>query len=80
MTYAGMAGLGLGPVGFFVIPALFILGIVLFAVGLSKKSKECIPFGYEKIKEDSSLEILKKRYVSGEISEEEFNKIKNNLE
>ncbi|MBT7359258.1 MAG: hypothetical protein HN808_01510 [Thaumarchaeota archaeon] len=31
-------------------------------------------------KEDSALEMLKKRYVSGEISEEEFNKIKDNLE
>jgi putative membrane protein len=31
-------------------------------------------------KENPSLEILKKRYASGEISEDEFNKMKENLE
>jgi|TARA_B110000438_G_C15530268_1_gene528113 uncharacterized membrane protein len=30
--------------------------------------------------QESALEMLKKRYVSGEISEEEFNKIKKDLE
>ena len=29
---------------------------------------------------NSAVTLVKKRYVSGEISEEEFNKIKDNLE
>jgi uncharacterized membrane protein len=53
---------------------LFLLGVALLAVGLLKKSDVV------QVKENSSLEILKKRYAGGEISEEEFNKIKEGLE
>ena len=47
-------------------------GIVILAVVRKRMKKES--------KGGSSLDVLKKRYASGEISEEEFNKIKDNLE
>ena len=47
-------------------------GIVILAVVRKRMKKES--------KGGSSLDILEKRYASGEISEEEFNKIKKDLE
>ena len=46
-------------------------GIVILAVVRKRMKKES--------KGNSSLDILEKRYASGEISEEEFNKIKKDL-
>ena len=46
-------------------------GIVILAVVRKRMKKES--------KGGSSLDILEKRYASGEISEEEFNKIKKDL-
>ena len=69
-----------------------IIGSVMFITGKSMKQKlDKLDSNYKisenikpKIKkesgEDSALEILKKRYAGGEISEEEFNKIKKDLE
>ena len=47
-------------------------GIVILAVVRKRMKKES--------KGGSSLDILEKRYASGEISEEEFNKIKKDLD
>jgi uncharacterized membrane protein len=70
-----------------------IVSIIVLTVGIkvrnkSKKITDDRKFSkrVEKVVDDidddqeSALEMLKKRYVSGEISEEEFNKIKKDLE
>ena len=54
----------------------FYIGIFKILVSQKlKKSNKVV-----ESKEEEVYSILKKRYVSGEISEEEFNKIKDNLE
>ena len=63
---------------------LHILSVYMIIKGVKKRRIEngiTIDKSKNKVKEKdtSSLEILKKRYASGEISEEEFNKIKKDL-
>jgi uncharacterized membrane protein len=67
---------------------MFVIGIIFFHY--SQKNLPPHPDNPEEFKrrqredrekeQDSSLEILKKRYASGEISEEEFKKMKEDLE
>jgi len=64
---------------------LHILSVYMIIKGVKKRRIEngiTIDKSKNKVKEKdtSSLEILKKRYASGEISEDEFNKMKENLE
>ncbi len=56
-----------------------ILGLVLIVVGavVSRGQKEDY---HEKEVEDDALDILEKRYAKGEITKEEFDKIKKDLE
>ena len=64
---------------------LHILSVYIIIKGVKKRHIEngiTIDKSKNKVeeRENSSLEILKKRYASGEISEEEFKKIKEDLE
>ena len=54
-----------------IVVIILTTGIVILAVVRKRMKKES--------KGNSSLDILEKRYASGEISEEEFNKIKKDL-
>lgn len=60
----------------FIFFILIIAGIIIFIISASKRT------GLVPIKENSrndTLEILKERYVKGEITNEEFNRIKKDI-
>jgi putative membrane protein len=57
----------LGPLFMVFFWGLVITGVVLFIKRLTR-----FPRGGESLGEDSALELLKKRYVKGEIGREEF--------
>jgi len=76
----GNYGMGYGGgMGFFMIFIwiLIILGIIMLIKNLMGGNKH--DFGKPGPAGESAEEILKKRYARGEISEEEFLKMKNNL-
>ncbi len=70
----GDFGLGMGFVSIFMILlwVIVILGIVFLVKYIAGGSKT-------KIEEESTLEILKKRYAEGEITKEEFERMKGDL-
>lgn len=64
-------GMGFGWIFMIILWALLILGIVYLIQNIAKGSR----------KEDNEMpiDILKKRYAKGEITKEEFEKMKDNL-
>ena len=69
--WGGFMGMGIGMVIFW---GLVIWGVVLLVRGLVSAGG-----GGESSRQDSALEILKRRYARGEISKEEFEEKKKDL-
>jgi len=75
-NYACPFGYGYGYGGMFMwILFLIILGVVVYFIVQNLKTKKDIGQTTE-----SPIEILKKRYAKGEITKEEFDKMKNELQ
>lgn len=75
-NYACPFGYGYGYGGMFMwILFLIILGIVVYFIVQNLKTKKDIGQTTE-----SPIEILKKRYAKGEITKEEFDRMKNELQ
>ncbi len=70
--YGWGIGLGLGWITMIIFWVLLILGIVYLVKLIARGSKKAE-------KEEAAFDILKKRYARGEISKEEFEKIKDDL-
>jgi len=54
---------------------LILIGFFMFLIWLGRREKSCFT-GHQ----DPPLDILKRRYAQGEISKDEFDRIKNDLE
>ena len=66
-------GYGFGGV-FMWILFLIVIGVLIYFIITGAKSKKAIGFS-----DETPLDILKKRYAKGEITKEEFDRIKNDL-
>lgn len=65
--------------GFFGGGFMMIFWWVLIIVGIFALIKWILPQGSQSGNGESPLEILKRRYARGEISKDEFNKLKSDL-
>jgi len=75
----GAQGFGFNPLGAIlslVFWALIIGGVILLVVWLARNAKSFAPAS----KSESALDILKVRYAKGEITKEQFDAIKRDLE
>jgi len=70
--YGWEMGFGFGWIAMIIFWALLILGIVYLVKMIAGSSKK-------EDKQDTAIDILKMRYAKGEISKEEFEKIKDDL-
>lgn len=58
-----------------ILPVIIIVGIVYLGIGLWERKKKTSPGGIQQ----DPLSILKKRYASGEITREDFDRMKEDL-
>jgi putative membrane protein len=71
-TYGYGWGMGFGWMGMLLFWGLLIAGTVYFIRTAVKKETTCV-------KEESALEILKKRFAKGEITKDDFTRMKDDL-
>ncbi|MFZ0456056.1 MAG: SHOCT domain-containing protein [Ignavibacteriaceae bacterium] len=75
----GMGSFGLGGMGFGLIIWLILIGVLIWGIiAFINYTKNHNNSHFPGINE-GSLDILKKRYVKGEITKEQFNSIKNEI-
>ena len=65
-------GMGFGWIFMILFWAVVILGIVYIVQAISRRTRQSGP-------DETPLDILKKRYAKGEISKEEFERMKDDL-
>ena len=77
--YGMMGGFGIFGIIFFLLHVLFLVAVIYLIFVAIKKLN--LKDGHNRpIEEkDNSIQILKERYAKGEISEEEYKKMKDNL-
>jgi len=81
MMYYGwdnMMGFGYAPFGWIGAVLMFVFWALIIAIGIVLVKRLILPPEKEK-KDDSAMEILRKRYAKGKINREEFEKMKKDL-
>jgi putative membrane protein len=77
-------GFGWGGVPGIILPAVFwaaLIGLGIWLIGgWSRSSSHSAPSSSVATESESAIDILKKRYARGEITKEQFDEMKHNLE
>jgi uncharacterized membrane protein len=74
-----MDGMGFGGMWFGPVIWIFLIGVIIWGFFTIVNRNSGHQYRAAELPEDVALEVLKKRYASGEITEEQFKIIRNNL-